>query len=364
MANSDTIEIQISKQFKSKQINNFQLDVDTTIPSKGITAIFGKSGSGKTSLLRCIGGLEPSLGKIVVNDHRWQDRNTSIPTHKRPIGFVFQDSRLFPHLDVRQNLEFASKRAMPKDSSFKIEHILQVLGIEHLLARKPETLSGGEKQRVAIARALLIQPKLLLMDEPLASLDKQRKQEVIPYISKVSSEFCIPVLYVTHSIDEVSKLADRVIILENGRISAHGTVANVFSDLSTFDYLHEDSGVIINGVIGEVDETWGLASVIFDKQMLWIHNKNLSPNSNLKLRILARDVSISLSPANDSSILNKIPATIDDIRDTTNESMTLVRLKVGSSYIISCITRRSVANLKLTRHLKVWAQIKSVAILD
>ncbi|WP_156509222.1 molybdenum ABC transporter ATP-binding protein, partial [Oleiphilus sp. HI0132] len=244
-----------------------------------------------------------------------------------------------------------------------IEHVLSILGIEALLNKKPDELSGGERQRVAIARALLVQPELLLMDEPLASLDKARKLEILPYVQKIRSEFRIPILYVTHSVNEVAKLADNLVILENGKLSTQGKVSDVLSNLETADYLGNETGIIIQGRVNELDEQWNLAAVDFEGERIWIHNKGLGHGAELRVRILAKDVSITLSQSKNSSILNLLPAVIDEI-DEKDSSMALVSLNIGCSKLIARVTRKSVHQLNLIAGLKVWAQIKSVAIVE
>jgi molybdate transport system ATP-binding protein len=195
----------------------FTLDVDVDLPGGGITAVFGRSGSGKTTLLRCIAGLEPTAdGLLTVNGETWQDGARRLPVHRRSLGYVFQEARLFPHLSVAANLDFGRRRIAERERRVSLTQAVELLGIAHLLERRPERLSGGERQRVAIARALATSPRLLLMDEPLAALDHARKQEILPYLERLHDELEIPVLYVSHSPDEVARLADQIVVMDDG----------------------------------------------------------------------------------------------------------------------------------------------------
>ena len=205
----------IQAQFKLSY-SGFALDVDLALPGRGISAIYGASGSGKTSLLRCIAGLDRAVGQLCVNGEVWQDESHFLPPHQRSLGYVFQEASLFAHLTVRGNLDYGLNRLAPAQRKVSLDHALDLLGIAHLMERKPEGLSGGERQRVAIARALLTSPRLLLMDEPLAALDLPRKREILPYLERLHTELDIPLLYVSHSPDELARLADHLVVLELG----------------------------------------------------------------------------------------------------------------------------------------------------
>ena len=343
---------------------DFALNVDLVLPSKGVTAIFGPSGSGKSSLLRCIAGLEkPDQAELIVDDDVWQNQAINKATHHRPIGYVFQESSLFPHLSVAGNLNYAVKRADKKVSDLSYQKIVEIMGLAPLLARNPDGLSGGERQRVAIARAILIQPQLLLMDEPLASLDAALKQDILPYLEHLRSQFDIPILYVSHSIDEVARLADQVVVLERGRVAAQGNISEVFSSLDMSHLLAEESGVILQGHITERDSQWHLSCIAFKDGEIWVADGGDAIGQSVRLRVLAKDVSLAITTQDQSSILNRLAATITDIEDDDNPAMSLVRMKIGDAFLLARITRRSVTSLELYVGLKLWAQIKSAAIV-
>jgi molybdate transport system ATP-binding protein len=343
---------------------DFTLDVDLNLPNTGVTVLFGHSGSGKTSLLRCIAGFErPQRGKIRFLDETWQDDNHYLPTHQRPLAYVFQESSLFSHLSARQNLQFAIKRAKGNSNSFDFDHIVTLLGIEKLLDKFPSELSGGERQRVSIARALLNHPRLLLMDEPLASLDQARKQEILPYLETLKNEVNLPIIYVTHSPDEVARLADYLVALEDGKVVAAGTLKETLSRLDFPIKLGEGAGVVIQAVIGERDEQWHLTKVNFDGGHLWLRDSGHDIGDFVRVRVLARDISLALSRHTDTSIVNSLQAEVIETAVDQHPGMVLARLKVGNSYLVSRLTRRSAHNLDLRPGKQIWAQIKSVAII-
>lgn len=343
--------------------SDFTLKLDLQLPGEGISAVFGASGSGKTTLLRCVAGLAPVLsGSIVVNNETWHDAGVSLPAHQRPVGYVFQEASLFEHLSTAANLDFAEKRAKRFGgrvaSPIDRNQIVELMGIGRLLQRRPAQLSGGERQRVAIARALLINPRLLLMDEPLAALDAGHKQEILPYLEKLHREIQIPVLYVTHSVDEVSRLADQLLVLQEGEVLVSGPVGPVLSGLR----LGDEAGAVLEGRLQARDEQWKLALFRFAGGELWVRDRGQPLQSDTRVRVLARDVSLSLQPAQQSSILNSLPAMVESIEEG-DEAMALVRLRLGDSVLIARVSRRSVAELGLELGMAVYAQVKSVAIL-
>lgn len=355
--------------FSEQKQRHFLLDVDLTIPTKGITAIFGQSGSGKTTLLRCIAGLHKAQqGRLIVNNETWQQGALFLPTYKRSVAYVFQEPSLFPHLTAQGNLSYAMKRAREgrKDQNEQLfEQVVTLLGIEPLLQKKPQQLSGGERQRVAIARAILAEPKLLLMDEPLASLDEQRKQEILPYLESLRDNFNIPIIYVSHSIDEVTRLADHVIFLEQGKAVRQGNVQKVFSCLDLPISLGNDTGVVLQGRIINIQDEWQLATIKVDDQELTIANNGFEIGQLIRLRIFAKDISIASKPQRHSSILNSLPATVEEIVDDEyHPAMMLIKLSIGKHQLISRLTRKSVYTLNLKLDDQIWAQIKSVAVVQ
>ncbi|WP_339722677.1 molybdenum ABC transporter ATP-binding protein [Marinomonas primoryensis] len=361
---ANTLHLRIKQQREGT--SSFILDVDLQIPSVGVTALFGPSGSGKTTLLRCISGLEKSSkGQINLNGEAWQTSKSSLPSHKRPIGYVFQDANLFPHLTAQENLQFAMKRADKNQSVISYSEIIQLMDIESVLSQYPSQLSGGERQRIAIARALLIQPKLLLMDEPLAALDDALKQEILPYLEQLCQRAKIPIIYVSHSLDEVIRLADYMVVLEKGRVIEEGKTQTLLGKLGTSFSRYHDASVVISGVVTRQETEWGLSWISFENHVIAVKQGNEKTGDTLRLRIQSKDVSLSLSNHDDSSILNRLTVTIDDmITDSKDPSMVMVRLLAGSTPILARITTLSAHKLSIKRGLTIIAQIKSVAVLS
>jgi len=366
---SSSAQIQTTKllqaRFKLADKNGQSfLDIDTTIPTSGITAIFGHSGSGKTSLLRCIAGLEKAhQGRLIINDICWQDADIFLPTHKRPIGYVFQEASLFPHLSAQKNLNYAIKRADTPVSPEFYQRVISVMGIEDILKRYPSQLSGGERQRIAIARALLIQPRLLLMDEPLAALDHERKQEILPYLERLHKSFDIPILYVSHSMDEVARLADHILVLDQGKVVAEGKLTEVFSRIDLPQRLAQESGVILEGTVIAKDLQWHLMRIAFATGHIWIADSGEELEQAVRIRILAKDVSLALNNHDDMSIVNRIEVNVAEVKSDQDKAMSLVRLTMGTDYLVAKLTQKSAHHLQLVPGMPVWAQIKSVAIV-
>jgi molybdate transport system ATP-binding protein len=343
----------------------FTLDVDLSLPATGITAVFGPSGCGKTTLLRCVAGLERApQGAVVVAGEPWQDdaRGVFVPTWQRALGYVFQEASLFDHLDVRGNLAFARKRAAAT-GGIAPEAAIELLGIGHLIGRKPAALSGGERQRVAIARALATQPRILLLDEPLASLDQARRREILPWLEKLRDELRIPMLYVTHDAAEVARLADHLVLLDQGQVRAAGPLAATLSRLDLPPMLGEDAGALLQGVVREIDPAWQLARVEFDGGALWVADTGLAAGQPVRVRVLARDVSIALRPPVASSIQNVLPCTVSGLAAGEHASQTLVQLECGASLLLARITARAADALQLAPGAPAWAQVKSAALV-
>ena len=344
----------------------FALDVQLDLPGRGVSALFGHSGSGKTTLLRAIAGLERHPGAyLAINGVPWQDeaRKLFVPPHKRSLGYVFQEANLFPHLSVEGNLDFARRRAVRANPAIDMAHAIDLLGIGHLLARHPAALSGGERQRVAIARALSASPSLLLLDEPLASLDRQRKQEVLPYLEKIHEQLDIPMLYVSHAVDEVARLADHVVLLVDGKVQASGGVAEMLARLDGSMGLDDDAGAVLHGVVDSVDAHYGLLRLHAGGGALYVAHAALAPGSKLRMRILARDVSLSLTAQTDTSISNHLAATVVGEWQASDPAHVIVRLDAGGAQLLARITRRSRDLLGIAPGRALWAQVKAVALL-
>ena len=350
----------LSLKFKLTRAD-FALNVDLQLPGRGVTALFGPSGCGKTTLLRCIAGLEHASGSLMVNEHLWQDATHFVPTHQRAIGYVFQEASLFPHLSVRGNLQYGMKRASSNGNA-AIDPIIDLLGIRALLDRKPDGLSGGERQRVAIARALAVDPKLLLMDEPLAALDLKRKQEILPYLDRLQATLEIPILYVTHSPDEVVRLAHHLVVMDAGSVVASGELADTLSQLDLPVKLGQEAGVVIESVVGSIESQWHLTRMDFDGGSVWIRDPGLVLGAKARVRILASDISLAREQPGKSSIQNVLQGQIDAMRDDEHPGLVLVRVKVGDTALLARVTKRAVSELALMPGDTVWTQVKSVAL--
>ncbi len=321
---------------------DFLLDIDTHIPDSGITGIFGESGSGKTTLLRCIAGLEGGGGP---------------PVHRRNVGYVFQQPTLFAHHDVRGNIEYGARRA----TSHRIdgEHVIDMLGLGRLLDRRIETLSGGEAQRVAIAAALMRSPDLVLMDEPLASLDRRRKDELLPYFDRLHDELSVPVVYVSHDIEEIGRLCDHLVVLDGGQVTADGSLFDVLSRTDVSPLSGRNAGVVLWAA--PVDHEDGLTRFDFGDGDIWVPGEFAVGTRLLRLRIAANDVSIARERPSQSTILNVLRATVEEIHPV-DAARALVRLAVGNQDLLAQVTNRSIARLGLATGDRVFAQLKSVTV--
>lgn len=360
---ANALSISVSPQDSGRF--NFSLNLDIQIPNSGVTALFGPSGSGKTTLLRCIAGLEKNLqSNISLNGEIWQSDRVSLPAHRRPIGYVFQEANLFPHLTAGKNLDFAIKRADKPHAVISYDDVVSLMQIEPFLSQYPAQLSGGERQRIAIARALLIQPKLLLMDEPLAALDDTLKQEILPYLEQLCHSANIPIIYVSHSLDEVIRLADHMVVLDKGNVVEEGETQALLSKLSTSFSRHQDASVVVSGAVVKQEEEWGLSWLELGNQTIRFKQGKEKLGDKLRLRIQSKDVSLSLNKQEDSSILNRLNVVIDDMeKDPKDPSMIMVRLLAGNTPILAKVTTFSAHKLTLSKGQSVIAQIKSVALL-
>ena len=344
---------------------SFHLSVSLDVPTAGITVLFGPSGSGKTTLLRCLAGLErASDGFMQFGNEVWQDesKDVCLPLHTRPIGYVFQEPRLFPHYSVRSNLLYGYTRIPVEARRISIEQVVTILGIGHLLERRIHKLSGGEQQRVAIGRALLTSPKLLLMDEPLTSLDIQRKQELIPFIHRLHEELRIPVMYVSHAINEILQLADRVLFLKQGKLVGAGALNEVLTSLEfrgSFGSLRV--GAVLDARVASHESQYGLTQLEFKGQFLFVSLQPVAIGEPIRAHILSSDVSLVLGRTNSpTSVLNILEATIIEIREIDLSTVDVL-LDIGAPLVAS-ITRKSLANLGLKPGQRVFAHIKAVAL--
>ena len=346
-------------------VGDFTLDVDLLLPGRSVSAIFGPSGSGKTSLLRCIAGLEHVQGGYVsVNGQVWQDPTKQLftPVYKRPIGYVPQDAGLFAHLSVQGNLDFGLRRTPEPERVVSLDHATSLLGIDKLRHRLPNTLSGGERQRVAIARALATSPQILLMDEPLAALDAQRKAEVLPYLERLHTELSIPVLYVSHSPDEVARLADHMVLLAAGRVLASGPTRELMTRLD-LPLAHGDAAAaIIDAVVTRVEPDYYLSYADFAGGQISLLNPQLAIGQRVRVRVQARDVSLTLARHPGTSVLNIFAVTVTSVA-TDSPGQAMVVLNAGGSTLLARITQKSVDALDLLPGKAVFAQVKGVAVL-
>ncbi|MAT66002.1 MAG: molybdenum ABC transporter ATP-binding protein [Gammaproteobacteria bacterium] len=346
---------------------DFRLQAAGEVPARGITALFGPSGCGKSTLLRLIAGLERGDdGEVRMENDIWQNGRTFRPPHQRPIGYVIQEGQLFPHLSVRDNLRYGWKRAGRTNDTAAgpdFDTVIELLGLPELLDRRPGQLSGGQRQRVAIGRALLTRPRVLLLDEPLAALDAAAKRAILPYLERLHRELALPVLYVSHDSDEVARIADRLLLMEAGRIRAAGDLSDMLTRSDLPLARGEQAETVLEATVSGHDADYHLTRLRFAGGELSLATQaDLAVGEQRRIRILARDVSLTLSPAADSSILNILPARVSDVRPL-NPAQALVCLDLGGTPLLAHITHKSVAALGLEPGTPVYAQIKSVALL-
>ncbi|MBT8137889.1 MAG: molybdenum ABC transporter ATP-binding protein [Gammaproteobacteria bacterium] len=340
----------------------FRLQAGFDLPARGITGLFGASGSGKTTVLRCLAGLERHAGgRIEVGSATWQDSSAKIfvPPHHREVGYVFQHARLFPHLDVAGNIDYGLKRASQRPEPGR-EQVCELLGINRLVGRPTAQLSGGERQRVAIARALLRAPRLLLMDEPLAALDSDSRRQILPFLDRLHSELAIPILYVSHSVDEITHLCDHLIVMRDGVITAAGSVAALLSDPAIFG--SDETGVFIDAMVESHDPSSQVTTLTFEGGTLRVPGDLVAANGRVRVRVLARDVSLSLQQPGSSSILNQLRATVNCVTDTGGPYVQIELIVGGKARLLANISRMSLHELALAEGRQVTAQIKGVAV--
>jgi molybdate transport system ATP-binding protein len=330
-----------------------------------LTALFGRSGSGKTSLVNLIAGVvRPDRGRIVLDDTVLVDTKQGIfvPKYRRRVGYVFQEGRLFPHLTVRQNLLFGRWFTPKRERNIAFDQVLDLLGIAHLLDRRPGALSGGEKQRVAIGRALLTSPRLLLLDEPLASLDETRKEEILPFIERLRDEAQVPIVYVSHSISEVARLATTVVTILDGRVVAVGPPTEVLGRTDAMaPHDSAEAGAVIEAVICEHDPSFGLTLLQSPAGTLQAPHLDLPVGTPVRVRIRAREVMIATTPPDGLSALNVLPALVTAL-EAAGEGSVAVGLDCNGVRLAARLTRKSVDTLRLEPGRRVYAVIKSVAL--
>lgn len=350
---------------KLQRATGFALDVDCRIPRQGVTVLFGPSGCGKTTVLRCMAGLERANGYVKITDSCWQDDAAGlyVPTHRRNLGYVFQEASLFEHLSVRDNLAFGLKRRPIADGERRLVEAIDLLGIEHLLDRRPVNLSGGERQRCAIARSLVYAPDVLLLDEPLAALDESRRHEILPWLERLRHELAIPIVYVTHSKSELMRLADHLILMRDGRAVASGSIQSILTDPRCMTEFANEPTVLLRGKVVEHDARWRLSRLALEGSglPLWLPATDLAPGSPMRVSVRASDVSLSLDASASSSIQNRLPAQIVAMQSLPERANVLVSLDVGGQTLQALVTARSVHDLGLFVSQSVWAQIKALS---
>ena len=342
---------------------SFLLDVDLYLPEVGVTAIFGPSGCGKTTLLRAIAGLERSReGRLHFNGEVWQEGKRFLPVHKRPIGYVFQEASLFPHLNVMQNLQYGIRRILPQKRCIALDRAIHLLDLEPLLQRSTQQLSGGERQRVAIARAIALCPKLLLMDEPLSALDRQRKREILPYLERLHEMLQIPLLYVSHSAEEIARLADHLVLMDGGRVEASGSISEMMTRLDLPLAHGDEAAALIEARVVEHDDQFGLTYIEFSGGRFALTQPDLPLDTAVRLRVLAKDVSLTLKHQKDTSILNIFPAVVNEVYPE-GEAQVMVRLGLNGIQLLARLTRKSAILLDLQQGQSLYVQVKSVALI-
>jgi molybdate transport system ATP-binding protein len=341
----------------------FGLRVDVRLPGKGFTAITGPSGSGKTTLLRALGGLEPGArGLILVNGDAWLDRQCSRPTHQRGVGYVFQQAALLSHLDVRGNLEFGRRWRPAATEALAFDDVVELLGLERLLARRTEGLSGGERQRVALGQALLSNPRLLLMDEPMASLDRTARQTLLPYLERMQRALAIPALYVTHALDEVARLADHLLLLQAGSVTACGPVNHLLTRTDLPMAHGREAGAVVPAVIVGHDPVDHLTRVRSSGGELWVGEVGLAVGTGVRLRILSRDISLATTADHAGSVLNRLPVEVLDASDA-GPGEVMIRLKAGDDVLLTRISLRAKRDMAIAPGARLFALVRSVATL-
>ncbi|MFO7324382.1 MAG: molybdenum ABC transporter ATP-binding protein [Pseudomonadota bacterium] len=339
---------------------DFLLDARFTTPTPGVTALFGRSGCGKTTLVNVLAGLLPARGRIALDEEVWLDSSVgvNVPADKRRIGYVFQDARLFPHYSVRGNLLYGAPRSAPRR---EFDDVVALLGLAPLLARRPGSLSGGERQRVALGRALLSRPRLLLLDEPLASLDVSRREEVLPYLERLRDTFAIPMVFVSHQFDEVLRLATHLAVLDQGRVVASGGIGAVSLAPALRDIVGIDAvGAVVEGRVERVDPAQGLSTVrIGTQNRLYVTSTSLAPGQRVRLQLLARDLILAVEEPRGLSVRNQLRGHVVSV--TEDQGATLVEVDIGGATLLARISAAATRELGIRPGLGLWALVKAVS---
>lgn len=345
-----------------KRVGDFFLEAGLKISDQGVTVLFGPSGCGKTSLLRAIAGLDRIPGaKVRFQEVVWQDDESFVSTHLRALGYVFQEPGLFPDRSVRRNLEYGYHRTPEDERRIAWEEVVRLLGLEDFLERSPETLSGGERQRVAIGRALLSSPQMLMMDEPLASLDRESKRGILPFLERLHRELALPILYVTHDLEEAARLGDHLVLMEPGKVRCEGPMNELLTRLDLPFAFSSDALALIQGRVNKVDAEDGLVWLEGLGAQLAIVGDGLKEGDDVRLRVRAQDVALTLERHTDSSVLNVLGVTVAELAEK-GAAQVIVRLETGGSHLIAHITRRSARALNLEPGKRVFAQVKCSAL--
>ena len=348
-----------------KRSTGFSLNAEFDVPESGVTVLFGPSGCGKTTVLRSIAGLERAQGFVRIAGHVWQDDAKRVfePTHRRRLGYVFQEASLFENMNVRRNLEYGLKRFKDADGQERLTQAVELLGISHLLDRSPSQLSGGERQRCAIARSLCVRPSALLLDEPLAALDQARRREIMPWLEQLRRELSIPILYVTHSEEELMRLGDQLVLMRNGSVAAAGPVQEVLSQSGLGSSFGHDVPMLLNGCVREIDREWKLAAVACAGSTVWVAAGAMTEGDRVRLSVRASDVTLSLAKPRGLSAQNAIPCRVAEIFESQSGPQRLVRLDCSGDPLLALVTSKAIHDLGVRKGMDLWALVKAVSVL-
>ena len=348
-----------------KRSTGFALNARFEVPESGVTVLFGPSGCGKTTVLRSIAGLERAHGCVQIAGRIWQDDEKSvfIPTFRRRLGYVFQEASLFENMNVRRNLEYGLKRFRDADGPRRLAEAVELLGIGHLLDRSPVQLSGGERQRCAIARSLCVHPSALLLDEPLAALDQARRREILPWLERLRRELRIPILYVTHSEEELMRLADWLVLMQDGSVADAGPVQQVLARSGSAGSFAGDVPMLLTGRVRDIDREWGLAAVACAGSTVWVAARGMAIGDPVRLSVRASDVTLALARPEGLSAQNAIACRVAGIDETGGGPQRLVRLDCAGAPLLALVTARAVHALGLAPGMNLWALVKTVSVL-